>query len=295
MEFNTIDDAKEYVVSVTNKARSIEDIESAICYFQEMADSSHDNDSRVLWISELNKLNQWKHSDDFKAGNYPQGIDDLVLELIEWRSIIYALQNVETKREPLKESGFYAQWYVGAIYGIFSIFGKLLSKDERDNSLRKLWVNMSPIMLSDGACTKAEVDYINSALDKKIGRFTNENSKALLFRNKLISHNEAMPLLKWDEVDKDFAFLIRIWSLLVSWSSFGLFKPFRTNEKAFLGIESMFERSEIKALKEKRQEYLSMAEKWSKSFANSGEIDSGRGAFSSLSIKLSIISTNEKP
>lgn len=292
MKFNTIDEAKEYVCSRTNKARTIENIDAAISYYQERADNAHCEDSKNLWLLELSHLNKWKNSDDFRKGNYPQGIDELILELVEWRSVIYAFQNIETKRNPFNESGFYAQWYVGAIYGIFSIFGKLLSTDNRDNSLRKLWENISPIMLSEGACATLEVDCINAALDRKFGRFTNENSQALLFRNKLISHNEAMPVVKWDEVDEDFAFLIRMWSLLVSWSSFGLFHPFRTGEKAFHGLESMFDHSEIMSLKEKRQEYLQMVENWSKSYVHTGEIDPGRCAFSS-SVNVSIVSDNE--
>lgn len=139
MQFNTIDEAKEYVVSLTNKAKNIENIDSAISYYQEKVDSSHSENSKNLWLSELDKLNEWKNRDDFKNGNYPQGIDDLIIELVEWRSIIYAFQNVDTQSKPFKESGFYAQWYLGSIYGVFSIFGKLLSKDKRDNSLRKLW------------------------------------------------------------------------------------------------------------------------------------------------------------
>ncbi|MDG0801618.1 hypothetical protein [Pectobacterium polaris] len=294
MRFNTIDEAKEYVVLLTNKARTIESIDSTIIYYQEMVDSLHNKESRNLWLSELDKINEWKNNDDFRNGNYPQGIDDLILELVEWRSVIYAFQHVDTKRKPFNESGFYAQWYVGAIYGVFTIFGKLLSKDTRDNSLRKLWGIISPIMLSEGACTKLETDFINSALDVRSGRFTNENSQALLFRNKLISHNEAMLVVKWDEVDKDFAFLIRMWSLLVSWSSFGLFQPFRAGEQVFQGVESMFDRTEITNLKAKREEYLSMVKKWSISYAHTNSIDLGRGAFSSLSAKVSIVSGNGK-
>jgi hypothetical protein len=293
LEFNTIDEAKEYVVLLTNKARTIENIDAAVSYYQTMVESSHSEDSRNLWLSELDKLNEWKNSDDFQNGNYPQGIDDLILELVEWRSIIYAFQNIETKRDPFKESGFYAQWYVGAIYWIFSIFGKLLSRHKDDNSLRKLWEEISPIMLSEGACTKLEVDCINAALSVNTGRFTNKNSQALLIRNKRISHNEVMPIVKWDEADKDFAFLIRMWSLLVSWSSFGLLQPFRTGDQAFQGVESMFDRSEIISLKEKRQEYLKMVENWSKNYVHTGELDPGGGAFSSLSVKVSIVSDNE--
>lgn len=295
MEFNTIDEAKEYVVSLTNKARTIENIDSAVTYYQEMVDGAHSEYSRNLWLSELEKLNKWKNSSDFKHGNYPQGIDDLILELVEWRSVIYAFQNVETKRNPFKESGFYAQWYVGGIYGVFSIFGKLLSKDKRDNSLRKLWEIISPIMLREGACSKPEVDCIDAALDIKSGRFTNENSKTLLFRNKLISHNEGMPTVKWDEVDKDFAFVIRMWSLLVSWSSFGLFQPFRTGDQAFQGVESMFDCSEITNLKAKREDYIRMVETWARTYVHTGERDLGRGAFSSLSVEVAFVSNCEKP
>lgn len=81
-----------------------------------------------------------------------------------------------------------------------------------------------------------------------------------------------------------------MWSLLVSWSSYGLFKPFRTDEQAFIGVESMFETSEIILLKEKRQEYLKMVELWSTNYVHTGKVDAGRGAFSSLSVNVSIIS-----
>ncbi|HEM7567120.1 TPA: hypothetical protein U2J78_004986 [Serratia marcescens] len=292
MKFNTIDEAKQYVISLTNKAKTIENIDSSIIHYQDMVNSSQSKELRSLWLSELDKLNEWKNSDNFKNGNYPQGIDELILELVEWRSLIYAFQHVETKRKPFNESGFYAQWYLGAIYGVFSIFGKLLSKDRRDNSLRKLWEVISPTMLNEGACTKPEADFINAALDVKSGRFTNKNSQALLYRNKLISHNEAMPVVKWDEIDKDFAFLIRMWSLLVSWSSFGLFQPFRDSNQVFQGIESMFDKTEIANLKAKREEYLSMVEKWSINYAHTNSIDLGRGAFSSFSAKVSIVSGN---
>jgi len=90
VSFNTVNEAKEYVVSVTNRAKSIEEIDSALAYYQEMADNAYNEESRSLWLNELNKLAQWKQSDDFKSGNYPLGIDELILELVEWRSAIYA-------------------------------------------------------------------------------------------------------------------------------------------------------------------------------------------------------------
>lgn len=291
MQFCTVEEAKEYVVALTNKARSLEEINSTISHYQEMLESAHSEESRDLWLSELEKLKEWKNSDAFKQGNYPQGIDELILELIEWRAMVYAFQNVKTKNNPFKDSGLYAQWYLGSIYGVFTIIGKLVSKDKRDNSLRKLWDLTSPVMLSDGACTKEEIDHINSAMEIKSGLFTNENSKTLLFRNKLISHNEAMPIVQWSDVDNDLRVLIRMWSLLVSWSSLGLFQPFRADEQALLGLDSMFELTEIKELKLKRQCYFNIVESWSKCYAHSGIEDPGRGAFSTLSVTASIVRT----
>lgn len=289
MQFCTVEEAKEYVVALTNKAKTLGEINSTISHYQEMFESAHTEESRALWLSELEKLKEWKNSDDFKQGNYPQGIDELILELIEWRAMVYAFQNVETINNPFKDSGFFAQWYLGAIYGVFTIIGKLVSKDKRDNSLRKLWALVSPLMLSNGACTKEEVDYIHSAMEIESGLFTNKNSKTLLFRNKLVSHNEAMPIVQWSDVDNDLRLLVRMWSLLVSWSSFGLFQPFRADEQAFLGLGSIFEIAEIKELKLKRQCYFKIVEGWSKCYAHSGIEDSGRGAFSTLSVTANIV------
>jgi len=288
MHFSSVEEAKNYVVAVTNKARTPEQINSALAYYQDMIDSSQDTDSKKLWEYEHHTLKEWSNSTDFNMGNFPQGIDELVLEAIEWRSMVYAFQNIETKTNPFTESGFYAQWYLGAIYGIFTIVGKLLSKDKRDNSLRRLWTLTSPTMLLDGACTEQEVEFLNATLNTSSGHFTNENSKTLLYRNKLIAHNESMPIVKWDEVDEDLAILIRMWSLLIAWSSFGIFNPFRTDKQAFLGLESMYQADEIEALKEQRRIYISKVHAWSKAFAHTGLADSGRGAFSAMSVNFNI-------
>ncbi|EPI0763999.1 hypothetical protein [Vibrio alginolyticus] len=289
MNFQNVSAAKEYVLAATNRAKTAEVINSSIEYHQRMVDQAHNDKSRGLWERELEKLELWKNSDDFKNGNYPQGIDELILETIEWRAIQFAFQSVDTKRNPFKESGFFAQWYLGSIYGVFTIIGKLISKDIRDNSLRKLWDDVSPIMLGDGACTQEEIDYINQEMHRSNGRFTNTNSSVLRFRNKLIAHNEANPVVKWDEVDAEMSLLIRMWSLLVAWSSFGLYEPFRSNEQAFMGLESFFQESELSLLKNARQDYLNKAESWSKTYAHNGKLDKGRGAFSTLSAKVTAI------
>ena len=283
--FNTPDEAKEYVIAFTNKVKSPHDIDSISNYYRNKIDIENDDNKKIALQKKLDEIDTWKDSGEFKQGNYFQGIDELLFELIEWRAIIYAFQNVDTKKKPFEKSGFYAQWYLGAVYGIFSIIGKLVSKDSRDISLRMLWKDVSCIMLKEGACTQLEFNYIKEAMNEKSGRFTNENSKSFLFRNKLISHNEARPIVKWDDVDKDLSLLIRIWSILIAWSSFGISSSFRTDEQAFLGLESMLEISEIKALREQRQRYFKKVDTWSKCYAHSGKEDPGKGAFSKISIR----------
>lgn len=289
--FKDVDEAKEYTVNCTNKSKTLEQINSNINFYKKMFEEAHNDESKKIWQDELDSLELWKNSDDFKEGKYPQGIDELILELIEWRAMIYAFQQVNTERNPFKESGFFAQWYLGAVYGIFTIIGKLISCDSRDNSLRKLWAVISPIMLSSGACTEAEVTYINEQIDYSSGRFTNEKSHTLCFRNKIIAHNEANPIVSWDDVDIEMSLLIRMWALLVSWSSFGLFAPFRASDQAFLGLESFFKPSEIEALKKERQLFFEKVQTWNNCYAHSNENDTGRGAFSTLTVTVDIINS----
>jgi hypothetical protein len=46
-----------------------------------------------------------------------------------------------------------------------------------------------------------------------------------MFRNKVIAHNEWSSTIPWLEIDKDIERLVRIWSLIVSWASYGRFEP----------------------------------------------------------------------
>ncbi len=287
MNFSNMDEAKRYVVEVARKSRTLEDIDSSVDWYQKLIDRSVHESSKDLWQAELHKLVTWKNGDEFKSGKYPQGINELLFELIEWRSAIFSFQKVDTKVDLFKESGFFAQWYVGAIYGIFTIIGKLVSKHSSDSSLRKLWENVSPVALKNQAFTETELDYINAEMHPKSGRFTNANSQVILFRNKLIAHNEVRPAVKWAEVDNEIGFLIRMWSLLITWSSFGVNHPFRTDDQAFFGLELIFEPSELEALKSERRAYLERVKTWSKCFAHTGEVDPGRDAFSPISLQIS--------
>jgi hypothetical protein len=290
INIQSIEDAKSYAVNQTNRCLTQEVSDKRLEYLRDQFDRATTDEGKKVWGNEIEKIESWLKSDDFKNGSFPQGIDELMLELIEWRTMIYAFQNTETESNPFEECIFLSQWLVGGTYAIFSILGKLVSKDSRDNSLRKLWKEISPFIEKDGACTKEEHIFINSMLHETSGYFTNKHSKAFRFRNTVIAHNEKNLTIKWELIDKDINILVRIWSLIVSWSSFGLFAPFRTAEQAFAGIESFFNHHEMVELKKSRQIYLDRVTQWSLAYLHNGERDPGRGAFSKLFVTTSTFS-----
>jgi len=285
----TSEEAKTYACNVTNGGLSLEKAQRQLAYFgQRLADSKTDEQTAV-WSEEISRIEEWLASARFQRGEYSRGVDDLLLELIEWRALKFAFQNVKTERSPFNDHVFYSQWLVGGTYAVFALLGQLVSKDDRDDSLRKLWGDVSPFIASDGACTTEEFDCINQKLQEKTGHFTNVNSKALMFRNKVIAHNEWSPTIKWSEIDKDIEILVRIWSLIASWSSFGRFEPFRTGDQAFSGLDPFFSAEELKQLKAKRQEYLGRVYQWAVNHLHNGQRDPGRGGFSRLSVTSTIV------
>lgn len=277
-------DAKNFAIQATSGHLShdlaIERLESFRGYLARSDDEQHQR----TWQSEIDALEKWLSSEDYKNGSYPQGIDGLILELVEWRATFYAFQLVETARSPFKDYVFYQQWLIGGAYCMFSLLGKLTGKSRRENSLRNLWKQIAKFVGEDGACMKAELDYIEKQLNKISGQFTKENSKAILFRHTVIAHNENSIQISWDEIDNDVHTLIRIWSLVVSWSSFGILYPFRSPEQAFEGLESMFSANELISLKARRSDYINRAVGWSQTHLHDGQLDVGRGPFVELSM-----------
>lgn len=287
MEFATEDDARNYSIGVTSKHINPDDIYRRLDDYNSYLDSAT-GENKIFWQEEVNSLEKWINSDEFLNGEYPRGIDELVLELIEWRAVIYAFQNVDTQSNPFKKHAFYAQWLVGGTYTIFCLLGKLVSKDQRDNSLRKHWDMVSGYVAQSGLCGETEIEFINSRMHRKQGQFTNENSQAMKYRNKVIAHNESLPRMEWDELDKDIQLISRMWALITMWSSFGLVEPFRRAEHAFSGTESVFTNDEIQLLKDQRDKYLLKVKAWCTRCAETGEQVADRSPFAKFSISISV-------
>ncbi len=288
MEFSTEDDAINYSIGVTAKYTHPDDINKRLDDYQSYLSSAREGD-KEYWQSEVDNLEEWISSDEFINGEYPRGIDELVLELIEWRAAIFALQNIDTRNDPFKQHAFYAQWLVGGTYTIFCLLGKLVSKDGRDNSLRKLWGVVSGYIFQSGLPGDGEIDYINEKMHPSQGQFTNENSQAMLYRNKVIAHNESLPRMEWSELDKDIELILRMWSLITMWSSIGIIGAFRESSQVFSGTESVFTAEEIKLFLGQRDIYLNKVKAWCTKSIRNGEQVSERSPFTSISISISSV------
>ncbi|MBK8814562.1 MAG: hypothetical protein IPN42_03195 [Methylococcaceae bacterium] len=283
MEINSIEDAKKYAAQKIIRCLSLDETNKRLVVYRDLLCKAVDEETKEICQQEIISLEAWLESVYFKTGNFPQGINELMLELVEWRASIYAFQNTETEKSPFKEHIFYSQWLVGGTYAVFAILGKLVMHQDKF-SLIKLWKKVCKFIEQDGVFSKEELKYLKEKLDKESGFFTKKNSKAYEFRHKVIAHNEKNLTIKWDEIDKDIEILVRIWSLIVSWSSY---RPdfsikFRTPEQALSGIENYFTPLEVLLLKAKRKEYISRVILWSRTHLHNSEIDPESGIFFTL-------------
>ncbi|MEN3032022.1 hypothetical protein [Chromobacterium amazonense] len=226
----------------------------------ERTGSEFHGDSIVALKSEISKLENWLESDALKSGNYPIGIDRLMTELIEWRSVVYAIDETDFNDGLFNKSAFFAQWAVGAVYAINAIIGKMVNQNSQDNSLRKLWNKVYIFIKRDGFADKSEINALTTNFNGE--RFKNDGSKVILYRNTSIAHNEKNTQPKWSDVDEDLRILTRAWALITSWCSYGLFNSLRCNEVAFMGLEKHFTPEQMNQLYLKRLEYLGRIRAW---------------------------------
>lgn len=284
-------EAKEFCNNKTNSMLSEEDALKKISQLEGYIKNDPTEHSRKLFNEWIEEIKSWIDSDARKKGEYPQGIDQILLDIIEVRAFIYAFQKSPEIQARL-QTFFWQQWLIGGAHTIIVGIGKLVSTDSRDNSLANLWKKVGDWIKNDGACDMDEAIFIEEAFKRKTGYFDNKNSKAFNYRNKSIAHNEHSPQLTWDDLDPDLRILTRSWSLLVAWSSFGIFNPFKENSEVFGGLESLFSSNEITKLGKQRNTYLEMVKKWSTTYLHTDTFDPGRGAFS-LGVKISFSNASE--
>jgi hypothetical protein len=280
-------EAKAFCNDKTNSRLTAEEADAQIAQLRGYIEDSEDLVSKALFEDMISGLIQWKNSSELEKGEYPQGIDQIILDLIEIRSLIFAIQNTPNAQPAFEKHFFFQQWLIGAAHTITCGIGKLVSGDNRDNSLRNLWKEVGHWITLDGACTQQEADFIDQALDKKTGHFVNANSKAFNYRNKSVAHNEHSPTITWEDFDPDLKILVRTWSLLVAWCSFGIIAPFKERRQIFDGLETLYSKDVIRELGSKREQYLQKVRDWATTYLHNEAADPGRGAFTS-GIKITV-------
>lgn len=263
-KFETEQEAINFAIGCISRTIEPEHIDDRLEEYMQKAGNAYDQEMRDYWKKQYDELYKWKESEDFKQGNYPEGINELMFQLFEIRSIIYAFLNCKTENDIFSKYNFFNLWLTGITYTIFAILGKLVSADKRDNSLSNLWQSVAPFIESTELSNAQEIEYLGMCLNRKKGYFTNEKSKALNYRNKNIAHNESKPRLKWPEIDKDIRILTRVWSLINMWCTIGIMNPFKESHVIFQGLESYYNANEIKSLIYKYDQSITEIIEWSR-------------------------------
>ena len=291
----SVKDAKTYALRATSRYQTEEEVHKTLSSYRSHLASADTEDQRSLWTKQIAQLEEWLASDAFRNKAYPQGLDDLILDLADWRSMIHAFQNVELQHELFTSSHFFLQWQSGAAYAIACIIGKLTSRDQRDNSLVNVWERVLPFIIQDYACTPEEAEAVTRKLHRTDGHFTNLNSKAILLRNKMIAHNESSPRIEWIDLDHDIEILARVWALVVGFCSFGLLFPFSRPDSAFNGLSSVTSQVELTSLQKQRADFLDTFKMWTrKNFATAALALRSR-AFAEISVTIDIHRANSHP
>ena len=257
-----LDEAKGYACTYTTRRMTKEETEKKIQEYKNQLESRPYEDLIGFYKEQIQTLSEWLASKEFAEGNYHQSIDELLLELVEWRAMFYAFQTVDTASDPFNTHVFFQQWKVGGAYAMFSQFAKLVSGGTQDKSLRNLWRDLQPFLETE--IKSDEIAQISKYLQKEDRRFSNSESKALAFRNKVIAHNEKSIDADFDHLDEDIKLIARIWAIITNWSSFGLIAPWRSDAQAFSGLENFYTPEDLQHLKRARQEYIKKFEAWGK-------------------------------
>ncbi|EJL6378770.1 hypothetical protein ACLIOB_003383 [Vibrio cholerae] len=283
MEFDTEKAAKSYALRALAKhaseAQLLRNIDDYIRY-QKL--NSDDLEQYQYWKEREAASRDYLYSEDFKNGNYHLGVDELILEFIEVRSIIYSFQVVDIASNPFESYNLHSQWLSGCIYKLIAIYGKLLSRHKDDQSLKNVWCSVSGYIQSSSLTTSEEV----SELTKFILGINNQTSNVMKYRNKAIAHNEQQPNVEWSDVDHDLRGLCRVWSLITMWCSLGVISPFVESEKAFSGFEHVVTHNELTALKKARSKYLEGVQRWCRENFVTRTQESKRSPFAEVSIQI---------
>lgn len=285
MKFESEKNAQLYALKATSKHATENDLLKSIEDYKRYQDTyANDQEKKQYWHEREKTTQSYLNSEYYKSGRYHIGIDELILDIIEIRAIIYSFQTVKTNCNPFETYIFHSQWLSGCTYKIFASYRKLLSGNKDDHSLKNVWNNVSHYIKDSSLTSIEEVD----KLSLFINGINNNTSNPMRYRNKVIAHNEQLPKVQWTDLDYELKGLCRIWSLITMWCSIGIIAPFYDNKAAFSGLESVVSLLELSELKNARQEYIDNVRRWCKENITTNIPDNNSSPFAEISFGFNI-------
>ncbi len=283
---STIDEAKEYACNYAVRWLSEDELLQRIEAAKITGETAPTDNLRDYWQTEVLKLRELLDSKEYREGDFHQSVDQLLFELIEWRAMFYAIQQSETSVDPFKQHVFLQQWSIGGVHTMYSILAKLVDSNNKTRSLFHLWKRVSGFIEKETG--SEEVQFLSRQIAGKDRIFSNEKSEAIRFRNKVIAHNEKSHSADLSNLDNDIQILARIWSVITTWSSFGVIEPWRDAQTTFSGLNLFYGAADLLLLQSNRQSYLNKVETWCRTNVCTKTYDARSPYFSSFSVTASI-------
>lgn len=167
MGFGSEKEAKDWAFNVTTCRFEPHEIASKLSQYKHNVKIMPDDADKEYWHGQYAQLKAYAESEEFIDGRYPQGLDKLFCELVEFRATIYAYEQ-KPKGDEFLQSFFFQHWQLGASYAVTCIIGKLVSTHKDDYSLVKLWKEVAPFVEKTELLGAGEAQILARKLDKSV-------------------------------------------------------------------------------------------------------------------------------
>ena len=232
--------------------------------FIEMWDEMKKEEEKTYWTRMHAELLEWQNSHQFQQGLYPPGIDTLLFDAVEWRAALYSFGSVAEKERPFHNSYLFKKWVEGAATSLALCLAGIFSRDRRCNSLCNLWISVSSFLEGSAHLHADEFSIIQKIFnrDKKNAFYSDDGSKLLKCRNKVIAHHECSFDIKLADFNMEFHLVSRVWHILNKWAETGSLFPFPDTETVFQNFSQNFDSHYVRRLKGAWQENIRQFYDW---------------------------------
>lgn len=200
-------------------------------------------------ISKLDEL-----IEDSSKISQTQGIDTMMIDMIQFRAMIYAFESLD-KRLAFTKTNFFSSWHVGMTYAVFCLFFKLVDSGKGKESLKRLWQDTF----------KKGCNEENASINEWFNNLNKRNSQPLAFRHLIICHNSEFGQYEpvydwtnfdWELFDSELKQLVNARNILSKFSGSAIICPFISGEKMFDGVSTIFKLPDMKVLVKKYNEFI---------------------------------------